>query len=144
MKREFQYRDYTVYYDGTEYVAEVTHPDDMRVFELGSHSLNDIVAAIDELYDAVEQGRTPDWYLDWLEGCGFMRARAPDMTRHLHMITSIHPAERIVRNKLIREHFIAKYGPAFRPDIIAYRKDCKEGEAPGTLFVIEAKSITRA
>ncbi|TXM69637.1 hypothetical protein [Methylobacterium sp. WL120] len=74
MSTELHYRGYVIYTDGHEFVAEPMDADDV-VFELGSRKVDALVAAIDQMWDAIGQvesvgkmAPTPVWFQKWLAG----------------------------------------------------------------------------
>lgn len=71
MQVEIPYRDYTIFHDGCEFVAEVEKPDDDVVFEMGSSSVDALIDAINELHDAnAAKIPVPVWFHDWMNrGC---------------------------------------------------------------------------
>jgi hypothetical protein len=86
MHSDIEYRGYTIFCDGSDFVAEPIVPDDV-VFEIGAGSVQELMNMIDELWTAtayihagMTHTRSPRWYQDWLSRGMMGRIRKPETT----------------------------------------------------------------
>jgi hypothetical protein len=88
VRQGVSYRGYSVFHDGTEYVAE-PKVNDGDNFEISSSRRENLYAAIDELWAYLnaaksidEDLKVPSWYQSWLDDGASGRVRILDCGRH--------------------------------------------------------------
>jgi hypothetical protein len=93
MHSEIEYRGYTIFHDGHEFVAEPKAADD-TLFEIGSQSIELVTATIDEMLGYLDATRSasraeapPAWFQTWIDNgaAGRVRIAKPQSFEFEHL-----------------------------------------------------------